>query len=292
MKKLPKSESWRRGFQYAVFVFVLLIAVSHSLEESGRSIPFIPSASLHAVCPLGGPVTLYQWISTGTFVQKIHESSLVLGLAVVALAIAFGPVFCGWVCPMGTIQEVVGRLGRRIFKKRYNRFVPSKADKVLRYLRYLVLAWVLVMTGLTGKLIFSDYDPYFALFNLWTGEVAITGYVILGLTLFGSLFVERPFCKYACPYGALLGITNLFRIFKIRRNAPTCIDCGACDRACPMNITVSKSGAVRDHQCIGCLKCASDVSCPVPDTVELRLGSFPETKAETTAASSGKGGVS
>jgi polyferredoxin len=102
-----------------------------------------------------------------------------------------------------------------------------------------------------------------------------------------SLVVERPFCKYACPYGALLGIFNLFRIFKIRRNPSTCIDCKACDRTCPMNIPVSTGGAVRHHQCIACLKCTSEQACPVDKTVELttiRLETPLETPVEEVAS--------
>ena len=81
--------------------------------------------------------------------------------------------------------------------------------------------------------------------------------------------MERPFCKYACPYGAVLGVFNLFRIVKIRRNPSTCIDCKACDKACPMNIPVSTGGAVRNHQCIACLKCTSEQACPVKNTVAM-----------------------
>jgi len=125
------------------------------------------------------------------------------------------------------------------------------------------------MTAVTGTLVFSDIDPYFALFNFWRSEVAIGGVFILAVVLVLSLIVERPFCKYACPYGAVLGVFNLFRIFKIRRRPSTCIDCKACDRSCPMNIPVSTSGAVRDHQCISCLKCTSEQVCPVENTVEL-----------------------
>ena len=55
-------------------------------------------------------------------------------------------------------------------------------------------------------------------------------------------FVERPFCKYACPYGAVLGVFNLFRIFGIKRRKSSCISCKACDKACPMNIDVSGAG--------------------------------------------------
>ena len=92
-----------------------------------------------------------------------------------------------------------------------------KADRVLRYLRYGVLAWVLWATATSAKLIFAEYDPYYALFNFWTGEVAVTAFIALAAVVVLSLFIERPFCKYACPYGALLGLTNLFRPFSIRR---------------------------------------------------------------------------
>ena len=130
------------------------------------------------------------------------------------------------------------------------------------------------MTVVTGKLFFADIDPYFALFNFWTGEVATAGLVILGLVLAASLLVERPFCKYACPYGAVLGIFNLFRIFKIKRNIPTCTDCKACDRSCPMNIPVSEGTVVRSHQCITCMICTSEQACPIENTLELTTGNM------------------
>ena len=128
------------------------------------------------------------------------------------------------------------------------------------------------MTAITGKLIFADVDPYFALFNFWTSEVAVGGLVILGITLAASLLVERPWCKYACPYGAVLGLTNLFRVFSIHRQESTCKLDGACSRKCPMNIPVEKVKIVRDHQCISCLECTSEGICPVAATVEFRAG--------------------
>ena len=195
-------------------------------------------------------------------------------IIVFVLAIAFGPVFCGWICPMGTVQEAISSLGRKLFKRKHNTFVPRSIDKYLRYLRYGVLAWVIYVTARSGKLIFADYDPYFALFNFWSGEVAVSGLIILGAVLLLSLFIERPFCKYACPYGAVLGVFNLFRIFGIRRKAATCINCKACDKVCPVNISVSEAGVVRDHQCISCMKCTSDQACPVVNTVELAAGSI------------------
>ena len=95
--------------------------------------------------------------------------------------------------------------------------------------------------------------------------------IILGATLLGSLFIERPWCKYFCPYGALLGVFNKFRIFKIKRSPSTCISCNKCTKACPMNIDVAKQGTITDLQCISCFECTSQRVCPVPDTVEMQL---------------------
>lgn len=271
-KKGSKTIRVRTFIQIFFFLLVALIAVNHSLAEEGRGIPFLSNASLHALCPFGGVVTIYQYATTSTFVRKIHESSFILMIIAFLAAILFGPTFCGWICPLGSVQEWFGKLGRKIFKKKYNNLVPAKLDRVLRYSRYLVLLWVLYVTAISGQLIFADYDPYFALFNFWSSEVAVSGLVVLGLTLLLSLSVERPWCKYACPYGAVLGISNLFRVFKIKREPSTCINCDLCTKQCPMNIDVANQTTIKDHQCISCLECTSEVVCPVADTVTLQIG--------------------
>jgi len=283
-----KAARIRTAVQIFFFVLIAVIAVNHSLSETGSGIPLVAEASVHAVCPFGGVVSLYQFATVGDYVKKTHESSFILMIIVFALAVAAGPVFCGWICPFGSLQEWLAGIGRKIFGKRYNTMIPARLDKYLRYLRYAVAVWVLYVTARSAQLIFADYDPYYALFNFWSGEVAVTAFIALAAVILLSLFIERPFCKYACPYGAVLGIFNLFRIFGIRRNPVTCIDCKACDRACPMNINVSGAGKVRDHQCISCLKCTSEQACPVPDTVELMTGNFavPDGAAAAQEASS------
>ena len=268
-----RKNNWIRGWvQLFFFMLIALISINHTLAESGKGISFLSSASLHALCPFGGVVSLYQFITTGTFVQKVHQSSLILMIIGIVLALLAGPVFCGWVCPLGTFQEWIAKIGKKLFKKRYNHFVPAKVDNVLRYFRYVVLAWVVFMTARSMTLVFANVDPYFALFNFWTSEAAIGGVVVLGMTIVASLFVERPWCKYACPYGAFQGIFNLFRVASLRRNADTCIDCKACDKACPMNIEVSSKSVVRNHQCISCMECTSSAHCPVPQTVDFVIG--------------------
>lgn len=277
-RRATKSRRIRTAVQIGFFVLVALIATAHALEEVGIKLPVIAGASLHAVCPFGGVVSIYQLATAGTFVQKIHESSFVLMTIAFGIAVLVGPAFCGWACPFGSFQEWIGKVGRKLFGSRYNRMLPAKVDQALRYLRYVVLAWVIYLTAVTGVLVFADYDPYFTLFNLYSDEVALSGLIILGLVAILSLFVERPFCKYACPYGAVLGTFNLFRIFGIKRNAATCISCKACDRECPMSIEVSTAGRVRHHQCISCMKCTSEAACPVAATVEMRVGTFKEVR--------------
>ena len=265
----PHSIWIRKLVQWFFFLLIALISINHTLVANGAGIPFLSSASLHAVCPFGGVETLYTLVVSGLYVKKIHSAALALAGIVMLLSIFFGPVFCGWVCPLGTVQEWVGRLGRKLFRRRYNHFVPARLDRYLRYLRYGVLLWVLYVTATSGVLVFEAYDPYYALFNFWTTEVAWTALLILGLVLLGSIFVERPWCKYACPYGAVLGITNLFRVFSIKRSTTTCKADGACSIMCPMNIQVDSKTTVRDHQCISCMECTSEAICPVAKTVLL-----------------------
>ena len=266
------KKSIRRIVQIFFFVLIGAIAVNKALTDSGMGISFLSDASLHALCPFGGVVTLYNLVTLGTFIQKIHMSSIILMSIVFLLAILFGPVFCGWVCPLGSVQEWIGKIGKKVFRKKYNHFIPSKINRFLSYLRYVVLIWSIYITARSGYLIFADYDPYNTLFTFWSEEVALPSVVILLVTLVASLFVERPWCRYACPYGALLGLFNKIRIFKIRRNENTCISCGKCNRACPMNISISNQKAVTDTLCISCYECTSERQCPVPDTLDMKKG--------------------
>jgi len=263
-----KKINIRLIIQIIFFAIITMFAVNHGLSESGKA--FLPEISLHAICPFGGVETFLSLVTMGVLVKKVQLASVVLMIIVIAITIILGPVFCGWVCPLGSYQEWIGKLGKKIFKKKYNTIIPKKADNILRYLRYGVLIFITIATFKSLTLVFSDFDPYYTLFNFWTGEVAVGGVIILIVTTVLSLFVERPWCKYLCPYGALLGLFNLFRIFKIRRNEKTCIDCGLCTKSCPMNITIHDKKKILNHQCISCLECTSENACPVDNTVTLQ----------------------
>ena len=261
---IKMTNKLRLVVQIIFFGIILFITIRHTLGEDG--------ISLHGICPFGGVVTFYNYITGGSFIKQIRFSSILIMYIVLILAVLMGPVFCGWVCPLGSFQEWIRKIGKKIFKSKYNNFIPAETDRYLRYARIIVLIWVLYVTINSGQLLFKNVDPYFALFNFWTGEVAVTAILMLIVVMVGSLFIERPWCKYLCPYGAFLGFTNKFRIIKIKRNENSCTNCKKCDEACPMNIEISTKTKVTSLQCISCMNCTSENECPVPDTVEFKAG--------------------
>ncbi|MBN2253660.1 MAG: 4Fe-4S binding protein [Kosmotogaceae bacterium] len=272
-----RYQKTRLAVQVIFFALVLYISVGHYLAE--KHIAELPgTASLHAVCPFGGVVTIYNLVTDGSYIQKIHPSNLfVMGGLFASLALA-GAFFCGWICPLGSVQEWVGKLGKKVLRSHYNK-IPVLLDKILKFGKYLMLLFVIIQTARTATLLFSNFDPYYNLFNIWTDEIAITGYIAVILTLGASFFVERPFCRYACPLGAITGLFNSFSLIKIRRRPSTCIDCGLCDLACPVGIDVSKETIVRSPACNRCLKCVA--ACPTNENGTLVTRAFLSRKSDT-----------
>lgn len=253
MKK-SKIQILRLISQLFFLVLVTVAGFRHQILGGGPN----GSPPVDAICPFGGIESLYKLIITGNFIEKIDWSAVILLSGTVILAIVLGRFFCGWICALGTIQEIFGKLGFLIFKKRFE--IPSRIDKPLRYLKYLLLFLILFLTWKTGTLIIRPYDPFAAYSHipagfeeLW-GDFAI-GFSILILSLIASMFYDRFFCKYACPLGAFLGILSKISLFKIKRENNTCIHCNLCNKACPMNISISKK--VDSAECIACLECVT-----------------------------------
>lgn len=288
-----KSRWYRYALQIFFFVFIGLIAINHVLAESGKQLfGFIPSVSLHAICPFGAVESVISLVSAGSLVPKLQLSNVVLSVLILLVTLVLGAVFCSFVCPLGTLQEWIGKLGKKLFGKKYNRFVPQKVHNVLRYFRYITLAATIILTFNAGRLIFADVDPYYAMYHFFTDEITLGSLIVLAVTMLGSLFVERPWCKYACPYGALLGIVGKFSIFKIRRKADTCNSCTLCDRQCPMNIEISKYDKIGHAACIRCMDCVEDdTSCTRNClTYSIKQKSCENEPASTAADISAEGG--
>ncbi len=252
----------RRVIQIVFFLFIFTVVLSHFLEKRGWDLPWPVLHNFHAICPFGAVETAGRLVLEGNFIPKIHESNLWTFFGVSLVTLTIGAAFCGYLCPLGSVQDWIGYIGKKIFKKKYNRFVGRKVDNILGYMRYGVLLIIMVQTTRMLTLVFQRVDPYYALFHFWTGDVFISALLVLGAILVLSLFVERPWCRWFCPFGALQGIMQLLSPWKIRKNRELCTSCGVCSRACPMRIQIHEKSAVLDTRCNRCGKCLA--ACPSP----------------------------
>ncbi len=276
--RLANPQTLRRITQFGFFAFIAFIAFRHVLVgEAGATV----TASWEAYCPLGGLETLYKFVTTGgNFVSHTHLANVVVLAAALLTALLAINAFCGWVCPLGFIQDMIARFSAKVQK----RFKPVRiavktlktraaflavVDRPLRLLKYAVLAWAVTGAAVTGVLVFRDYDPWAALLNLTELSLGF-GTAVLAVILIASLFVERPWCRYACPLGAAIGLVSLLSPVYLKREPAACKSCAICTKACPMGLPVDKAETIKSQDCIGCLECVGD--CPREGALELKLG--------------------
>jgi len=284
-----RAKGWRsfvsfrnlRHLSQLFFVgFIAYTAIIHTLVgETGDTV----TASAEAYCPMGGFETLYKYVTSGgSFVQHTHLSNLVVFVAMLASVVVLRSAFCGWVCPFGALQEGVMALSKRLQKRfrvlkngvkalkaRTAGLPLAKIDRYARYFKYVVLAWLTWGTITYGYMVFRDVDPYSALLSLVEFSVG-TGTVVLAIVFILSFFVERPFCRYACPLGAINGIVSQVSPMRLERNDSLCKGCAICNVACPVALPVATANKITSPECIGCLECVE--VCPRNGALEMKVG--------------------
>jgi polyferredoxin len=241
-------------------------------ETLGKE-PFVarPSA-VEGFLPISALVALKVWLTSGEF-DKIHPAGLVLFTFFIASGIIFRKIFCSWLCPVGTFSEWLGMLGKKLFKRNFE--IPEILAWILTPLKYLLLLFFLNMiVGMTtySAKMFLD-DPYnkisdvkMLLFFLNISGFALKVIIVLILL---SVFFKNFWCRFLCPYGALIGLGSIFRITKVRRNEDTCTNCEMCTKVCPQRIKVSKKKAVNSPNCTACMACVE--ACPIKDTLNMTV---------------------
>jgi len=260
----------RTIIQAFFFILISVIAIRHLHFGGGPK----GTPSIESYCPFGALASLYSYLTGGQFVKHIQLSSLVILIAVIVVTLLTRKSFCGWICPFGTLQEWIGKLGQKIFKNRYN--PKGKVDSALRYVKYVLLVVIIFYSWKLGTLVFRDYDPYLAFFHFGTNIDEMTAaYIILGIVLVASLYIDRFWCKYACPLGAILGIVSKLGIITLKREDISRKKCEVCDAQCPMHIPVSTEYRITSAECIGCLECVQICPYHKKGILGLKLGKRP-----------------
>ncbi|NTU76180.1 MAG: 4Fe-4S binding protein, partial [Anaerolineaceae bacterium] len=206
--------------------------------------------------------------------------NLVLLIAVLVSSLLLRSAFCGWICPLGFIQDLVSNFSKFLQKRiapvrRFFAAVNKRGarlavlDRYLRYVKYIVLVWTVAGAAYYGFMVFRDYDPWSTLLNL--AEFSFTpGVIVLAATLIGSFFVERPWCRYACPLGAANGLVSLLSPVYLKRTEAACTVCKVCTKACPMGLEIHIAQTIKSPDCNACLVCVD--ACPRNGALELHLG--------------------
>lgn len=254
------------GWQFARFV--------HGLEL-GRVVGSRP-AGVEAFLPIAALLSLRHLFSTGE-IHRVHPAGLVILLIVIGLGLLAKRAFCSWVCPVGTISEALAALSLRIFGRRMD--LPRFIDIPLRSLKYLLLGFFVffIFFRMDGESVLNFLDsPYNRVADVkmlyFFEHIGPFGLRVL-LVLTGlSIVIPYFWCRYLCPYGALVGALSLFSPLKVTRDAASCIDCNLCTKACPSRLPVAKLARVRSDECFGCLSCVA--ACPVPRALRVETPSF------------------
>jgi polyferredoxin len=276
--RLKEDSQFQRSAVQAAFVLLCVwIGVEFHLfmkwGQSGGQAPYVERPpGVEGFLPIGALISMAYWAGTG-IINSVHPSGLAILCAIVAVSLVVKKAFCSWLCPIGTLSEGLWRVGRMLFKRNFS--LPRWLDYPLRSIKYLLMAFFVwsIMGMDVEQLMAFIYSPYNKMADvkmyLFFAELSAAAFwTILALMLF-SLFVKNFWCRFLCPYGALLGIVSLLGQLKITRNKATCVDCELCTKACPSNIKVHTAARVLSDECMSCMECVA--VCPVKDTLNAQL---------------------
>lgn len=234
-KKIKKSQFLRHVIQFIMF---LILPGLYAMTFSELKI-------------------VYQMVIGGNFNFLQAFPSLVEFVAVMLLTIVMGRWFCGWLCAFGAYNDLIYFISRKVFKVKFK--VNEKVDSILKYVKYVVLVFIIIVSWTMGSSILASTSPWDA-FGQITDPSTIFSSLLIGLILLvlitiGAFFIERFFCRYLCPLGAVFSIISRFSITKINKPKADCGKCRACTNKCSMGLNLYKVDGVRGGDCINCLKC-------------------------------------
>ncbi len=272
-----RSQPIRRTVQFAFLALNLYIGLQfyawvRYFETSGASRYAARPAGVEGWLPIAALMNLKYLLLTGS-VPSVHPAGMFLLIAFLAMSLLLRKSFCSWLCPVGTLSEYLWKLGRRTFRRNFT--LPRWVDIPLRGLKYILLGlFVYVIVRMDAEAIAAFLGSPYGLiadvkmlnfFRFMSETAAIT----IGVLAILSIFVQNFWCRFLCPYGALMGLVSVFSPAKIRRSESACIDCAKCAKACPANLPVDKLVQIRSAECTSCLECVA--VCPAKDALAFEL---------------------
>jgi polyferredoxin len=188
----------RVGFQILILGLLGYVAI-RPLLDAGYA------ADFEAYCPFGGLSSLMSRFYRGSMSCQMSEVQVMLGLGLLVGVLAVGKLFCSYLCPIGSVSEWLGLLGKKL---KMRREMPESADRVLRVLKYALLFVTVYFTMTRSELFCKEYDPYFAVATLFGNGDIVLYYAIpaLVVTVLGAMMFRLFWCKYLCPLGALSNV--------------------------------------------------------------------------------------
>lgn len=288
-KDVPLQNSYIRRLRYAVqFAFLLLtvrigyLFFHFILHFTDRGQPFVQRPpSVDAFLPISGLMSLKFFLFTG-IIEPLHPAALIMFLAVLTISLLMKKGFCGWICPIGTVSQYFWMAGKKVFGRNFR--MEKYLDGSLRSLKYVLMSLFLVMIGVvmpSSMIVLFFISDYYKTadvrtMNVFAQMTTLTFCVLVSLGIL-SLLYKNFWCRYLCPYGALLGLLSRISPVKIKRNNDNCVHCRSCSKNCPSLIDVEKKEEVNSPECFACMTCVS--YCPSKDALGVTFVTRNKRKA-------------
>lgn len=273
-----RAQFVRRTVQAAFLLLNLWIGVRFyaaiRFYETGGQSAWVPRPpGVEGWLPIAGLMNLKYFAFTG-LVPQVHPAAMFLLAAFLLIAFALRKAFCSWLCPVGTVSEWLWRGGQALFGRTFD--APRWLDIPLRGLKYLLLGFfanAVASMPVDGLKAFME-SPYGLMADVkmlnFFRFMGTTATVVMGILVLGSVLVKNVWCRYLCPYGALLGLVALASPTRIRRDPDACIDCAKCAKVCPSRLPVDRRVTVKSSECTACLECVT--ICPAKGALSLSVG--------------------